>query len=237
MHSLPWYHSIELPGGLTTPGVVKNAQVLPRLDLPSDMTGKSVLDVGAWDGFYSFECARRGATSVLATDSFVWDGRGWGNKRSFEFARQQLGLEGRVDDMLVDPMEIDRVRLGRTFDIVLFLGVLYHLREPIDALARISDVCTGLLVLETESAFNWLKVPAARLHPDDTLNSDPTNWYQFNVPALLGLLRHVGFARAEVKYRYPLMRRVARAGRDRITGRGAFVDGLRSSRVVIHASK
>ena len=125
MHSLPWYHSIELPGGLTTPGVVKNAQVLPRLDLPSDMTGKSVLDVGAWDGFYSFECARRGATSVLATDSFVWDGRGWGNKRSFEFARQQLGLEGRVDDMLVDPMEIDRVRLGRTFDVVLFLGVLY----------------------------------------------------------------------------------------------------------------
>jgi len=89
--SLPWYHRIDLGDGLVTPGVVENARVLPRLGLPDSLTGRTVLDIGAWDGFYSFEAARRGAKRVLATDSFSWDGRGWGSKQSFDLARSALG--------------------------------------------------------------------------------------------------------------------------------------------------
>jgi tRNA (mo5U34)-methyltransferase len=232
---LPWYHSIQLKEGIVTPGVVRNSQVLPRLSLPSDLTGKTVLDVGAWDGFYSFECARRGADRVLATDSFVWDGRAWGSKESFDLARDVLALGSIVDDMLIDPMELSVDRIG-VFDVVLYLGVLYHLRSPIEALERAADVCGELLVLETETALNFLPFPAARLHPGASLNSDPSNWFQFNISSLRELLYELGFSSVSVKYRYPYHRRVLRAMRGRLRGAG-FIAGLRSSRVVLHAHK
>lgn len=233
---LRWYHSIELPGGYVTKGVVRNAQVLPRLSLPARLDGKTVLDIGAWDGFYSFDAAERGARRVLATDSFVWSGRTWGSKATFDFAREALGLTEVVDDQLVDPMELSPETLGGTFDVVLFLGVLYHLADPIGALERAASVCDELLVLETETALNWLPYPAARVHPGAGLNDDPTNWFQFSVDALEGLLRQVGFSSVEVVFRYPLWRRVARAARDRLTG-NSFREGLKSSRVVLHARK
>jgi tRNA (mo5U34)-methyltransferase len=234
--ALPWYHSIELPGGVTTPGVVQNARVLPRLSLPTSFAGKSVLDIGAWDGFYSFEAAKRGATDVLSADSFVWDGRGWGKKESFEFARRALGLEGKVRDILIDPTELSPEALGGTFDVVFLLGVLYHLEDPIDVLRRASACCNELLVLETESTLNWLPFPAARVFPGDELNGDPTNWYQYNERALAGLLKEVGFTSLKTVFKYPLHRRFARALRDRVKGK-SFRAAFYSSRIVIHARK
>ena len=85
--SIEWYHSISLPGGVVTPGVNNSPVALERLQLPASLSGKTVLDIGAWDGFYSFEAARRGASRVLATDSFVWNGR-WG-QTGFNLARAQ----------------------------------------------------------------------------------------------------------------------------------------------------
>ncbi|MEI7546951.1 MAG: methyltransferase domain-containing protein [Actinomycetota bacterium] len=234
--ALPWYHSITLPGGITTPGVVQNARVLPRLQLPASFAGKSVLDIGAWDGFYSFEAARRGAADVLAADSFSWDGRGWGRKASFEFARRTLGLEGTVRDRTIDPTELTPEALGGQFDVVFLLGVLYHLEDPIGVLRRVASVCKGLLVLETEATLNWLPFPAARVFPGAELNGDPTNWYQYNERALVGLLKEVGFAATTTVYKYPVWRRFARAGRDRIKGK-SFRAAFYSSRIVIHATK
>lgn len=236
MSQLPWYHSIDLPGGIVTPGVVNNSRVLPRLKLPASLEGLSVLDVGAWDGFYSFEAARRGAREVLATDSFSWDGRGWGRKESFEFARQALKLEDVVRDQNIDPTEISLGALGQQFDVVLFLGVMYHLEDPIGVLRRVAEVCGNLLVLETEVALNWLPFPAARIFPAAELNSDPTNWFQFNERALIGLLKEVGFRSTRTVYKYPLVRRLARAGRDRMRGK-SFRAGFYSSRIVIHAMR
>lgn len=236
MAQLPWYHSIDLPGGVTTPGVVRNARVVTRLRLPASFTGLTVLDVGAWDGFYSFDAARRGASEVLATDSFSWDGRGWGRKESFEFARRALGLEGVVRDLTIDPTEISLESLGKRFDVVLFLGVMYHLEDPIGVLRRVAEVCGDLLVLETEVALNWLPFPAARIFPGAELNSDPTNWFQFNERALVGLLKEVGFTSTKTVYRYPFVRRLARAGRDRMRGK-SFRASFYSSRIVIHATR
>ena len=65
-----WYHSIPLDEGIVTPGVDNSSLRLPKIHLPQDLRGKSVLDVGAWDGFFSFEAERRGAERVLATESF-----------------------------------------------------------------------------------------------------------------------------------------------------------------------
>jgi tRNA (mo5U34)-methyltransferase len=195
------------------------------------LAGKSVLDVGAWDGFYSFEAARRGAKRVLATDSFVWQGR-WG-RAGFLLAREALGLDDVVADQTVDVMDLAPERVGGTFDVVLLLGVLYHLPDPTTALRRVASVCDDLLVIETETALNWLPVPAARLWPGRELNDDDTNWWSLNRPALFGLLDNLGFADIRVVYQTSLVRRIGRAVK---SGR-RFRAGLRGSRIVIHARR
>jgi tRNA (mo5U34)-methyltransferase len=234
--AISWFHRIELPGGVVTQGVVDPSRALPRLQLPDDLTGKTVLDVGAWDGFYSFECARRGAVRVLATDSYSWDGSSWGRRDGFLLARQALGLEGLVDDQLIDVMDLAPEKVGGPFDVVLLLGVLYHLTDGISALERVAGCCRELLVLETETALGWLPYPAARIHPGRELNNDPTNWYQYNEAALRGLLARVGFGDVTVVFRTPLHRRVARAAAG--AGRGqSFRSLVRSRRIVVHARR
>src|SRR5687767_5851886 len=78
-----WFHTLTLPGGIVTKGAIDSSRLLGRLDLPERLDGKTVLDVGAWDGYHSFECARRGAASVLATDSYSWGDGGWGTQEGF----------------------------------------------------------------------------------------------------------------------------------------------------------
>src|SRR3954466_11917283 len=72
-----WWHSIDLGNGVITPGVDRSSWKLKKLRMPQDLSGMSVLDIGAWDGFFSFEAERRGAKRVLAVDSFCWNGEGW----------------------------------------------------------------------------------------------------------------------------------------------------------------
>lgn len=231
VREIAWYHRIELPGGVLTPGVNNSAFSLSRLDFPDSLAGKSVLDVGAWDGFYSFEAAKRGAASVLATDSFVWNGR-W-QQNGFRLARQALGLENVVRDKFIDVMELSPEALGQTFDIVMFLGVLYHLRDPVTALERVSSVCKGLLLLETETALNFMPFAAARLWPGRELRDDDTNWWSINRTGLVLLLKRFGFRDVRIVYQTPLARRVGRA----LKSGGGFVKGLRGSRIVIHARR
>ena len=68
----------------------------PRLKLPKRLDGRTVLDVGAWDGFYSFEMERRGAAKVLATDHFCWGGNGWASQDGFNLARGPSGRTWRT---------------------------------------------------------------------------------------------------------------------------------------------
>src|SRR5918993_2176304 len=106
-----WYHSIPLGDGVVTPGVDDTPSRLSKIHLPDDLSGKSVLDVGAWDGFFSFEAERRGAARVVAADSFAWNGENWSTKEGFELARSTLG--SRVEDVDVDVLDLDPARLGR----------------------------------------------------------------------------------------------------------------------------
>ena len=74
VRDLPWYHSIDLGGGLVTPGVafLKNLQNQADIVFKDGVEGKSVLDIGCWDGFNSFQAKRRGAAKVVATEHFAW---------------------------------------------------------------------------------------------------------------------------------------------------------------------
>jgi tRNA (mo5U34)-methyltransferase len=224
VQEVDWFHTIDLGQGILTPGRDDTRQRLERLGLPDDLSGKSVLDVGAWDGFFSFECERRGARRVLATDSFVWERRG---RAGFDLARQALG--SRVEDMHIDVLELSPERVGR-FDLVLFLGVLYHMRHPLLALERAASVTGGRLVLETEVDLALLRRPAAAFYPGLERGEDWTNWWGPNPPAVVAMLRAVGFDRVEVVSPNSLAYRLARMGWRSLRRRPWM-----SGRLVVHA--
>src|SRR5438132_14127055 len=82
-----WFHRIDLGNGIVTPGEDNTPEKLATLGMPDDLSGVSVLDIGAWDGFFSYEAERRGARRVLATDDFCWSGPGWGTQADLDLAR------------------------------------------------------------------------------------------------------------------------------------------------------
>lgn len=199
-----WYHRIEIRPGIVTPGVNNSADTLARLDLPADCSGLRVLDIGARDGFFSFELERRGA-DVMAIDYMDPSVSG------FDVARELLGA--RVACEVCNLYDLSPDRHG-TFDVVLFLGTLYHLRDPLLALDRIWDVCRddATLALETQVLDNALVVGGGRMralaqidpdlreaclmqfYPGDSLNGDASNYWAPNAACVRGLLRDAGFA-------------------------------------------
>jgi len=188
---LPWFHRITLESGVVTPGIVgEDESKIAFARLPERLEGKTVIDIGAWDGLFSFEAERRGASRVLATDSFAWGGGGWGSKRSFEFAREALGSV--VEDETIDVLDLAPERVGR-FDVALFLGVLYHMRHPLLALERVASVCDELMVVTTSLDMLSHERPAAAFYPSGSLGGDVTNWWGFNPAAVVALLSEVGF--------------------------------------------
>ena len=204
-----WYHSIDLGGGLVTPGFKSPASMQAHLDalcLP-DLTGKTVLDVGAWDGFFSFEAERRGARRVVALDAYEWGGTppGWEGRRAelppkwlgFEVAHDLLG--SNVECVVADFTTTDLRPLGR-FDVVIFSGVLYHLRDPLGALRRLARVVREVALVETAAihAGDLEARAICEFYEDRELNNDPTNWWAPNATALAAMCRAAGFGRVNL---------------------------------------
>jgi tRNA (mo5U34)-methyltransferase len=204
-----WFHSIELAPGLVTRGLDDTRARVDILRLP-DLRGKTVLDVGAWDGFFSFEAERRGAARVVATDSFAWSGATWGRKDGFELARRALG--SRVEDVEIDVLDLSPETVGR-FDVVLFPGVLYHMKHPLLALERVASVTGETLVLETAVDCTWTRRPAAAFYPHHGLGWDPTNWWGPNPEAVAAMLRVAGFESVELVTPDSWAYRLARSAR------------------------
>jgi tRNA (mo5U34)-methyltransferase len=127
---------------------------------------------------------------VLATDYFCWGHGGWGSKRAFELARR--ALDSHVEDLDIDPLDLTPDSVG-TFDVVLFLGVLYHMRHPLLALERVASVTRGQLILQTQVDLLTVPRPAMAFYEGPECNGDPTNWSGPNPPALLAMLRTAGF--------------------------------------------
>jgi tRNA (mo5U34)-methyltransferase len=233
--AIRWYHTIDLGDGVTTNGVDDSPQRLARAQLPASLEGLSVLDIGAWDGFFSFECERRGASRVVAADYYSWHGSGWGTKAGFTLAREVLG--SRVEDIDIDVMDLSPERVG-TFDLVLFLGVLYHLRHPFLALERVASVARDRLILETVVDMVGLSRPAMAFYADRELNNDPTNWWGPNVPAVRGMLASLGFERVTTVTRLPSAPyRAVRAAYHRLRGKNSLQSAFRQDRAVFHARK
>ncbi len=227
-----WWHRIDLGQGIVTPGRDPTPQKLRRLKLP-DVAGKTVLDVGAWDGYFSFEAERRGARRVLATDSYCWSGRGPATKAGFELARETLG--SNVEDRDLDVLDISPQNVG-VFDVVLFLGVLYHMRHPMLALEKVASVTGELLVLESVVDMLHVRRPCMAFYPGGELKSDSSNWVGPNPAAVRAMLQSVGFRKVNVVYLDSVFRQAGRALRDKLKDRRSrLLRGLAQGRIVCHA--
>jgi len=231
-----WHHTIDLGHGIITRGKDNTPRKLARLRLPDSFEGLSVLDVGAWDGFFSFEAERRGAERVLATDSFVWEGNVEGaGKQGFDLAKR--ALDSSVEEMHVDALELNPDKIG-TWDVVFFLGVLYHMRHPLLALETVAGVTENMLVLETVVDMLGYRRPAIAFYQGSEVAKDATNWCGPNPAAVVAMLRTAGFRRVEiVAGARPLYYRVARALWHRYKSGHQFWSGVRTDRIVVHAWK
>jgi tRNA (mo5U34)-methyltransferase len=196
--ALPWHHSIDLGGGVVTPGNKsaalcndEAALIFDRVDL----SGRSVLDIGAWNGFFSFEAKRRGASRVLATDSYCWSHPHIRGRETFEIARSALGLE--IDAREIDVIDLSAETVGK-FDVVLYLGVFYHRYDAVEALARVAALATQLLIVETHLELRDVPVPAMAFFPGCELANDPTNWWGPNEQCIKDLLLGHGFEEIEM---------------------------------------
>ena len=262
-----WWHSIDLGNGVITPGR-KSADWLKHelaaLRLP-DLHGKSVLDIGAWDGYYSFAAERLGARRVLALDHYVWSldracaeawharyaGAGevappiestdaWQpqalpGKRGFDTACAVLG--SRVEDRVSDFMDVPAAAIG-TFDVVLFLGVLYHMENPLAALRKLRTLTGEMAVIETHA----VALPAyehralCEFYPNGELDGDVSNWWGPNLAALRAMCLAAGFRRVEVKQGPPAKSALQEALRRlHLFASGARQRRPRCYRAIVHA--
>jgi tRNA (mo5U34)-methyltransferase len=218
-----WWHSIDLGNGVVTPGRKTPEILAAELDalaLP-DLRGKTVLDVGGWDGFFAFEAERRGAARVAVLDHYMWamdvpgqqaywracaergvdplpyeETEYWHpdtmpGRRGFEVAQE--ALRSSVEALTLDFTNCDLASVGR-WDVVLYLGVLYHMQDPLGALRRLRQVTGDVAIVETEAVATATHDPYWRFFPRAELNHDSSNWWAPNLPALIGALESAGFS-------------------------------------------
>lgn len=203
----PWFHNIHLPGGIQTapnhplgdfPGY-KWDVIAPYL--PYELSGYEVLDVGCNAGFYSLEMARRNAhvTAIDVDRHYL---------KQAEFVAGLFGLNDRID---FHQMQVyDLVKLEKKFDIVLFMGLFYHLRYPLLALDIVSSKIKRLLIFQSlsmettdecepvadfayeERALMLRKGWPAMAFIENKLAGDPTNWWIPNSSAIKAMSRSSG---------------------------------------------
>jgi tRNA (mo5U34)-methyltransferase len=212
--ALTWYHTIELPHGIVTPGYYDHRDLLPRYRLPERLDGLRVLDVATFDGFWAFEFERRGAAEVVALDvrekreidlpprtraamteaelSFAF-GRG------FALSREALG--SRVEPLHCNVYDLSPERAG-LFDLVHVGDLLLHLRDPVRALTAIRSVCRGRAII-SDVIFPDLDrgtggVPLMQYQGGRGQNV----WWRLGAEALRAMVEDAGFENVEEVSRF-----------------------------------
>lgn len=230
-----WYHTIELPGAICTPGLFDTVAAAARTLLPASLEGKRCLDVATSNGFWAFEMERRGASEVIGIDipdhSFVdWPAfdpmagkrlHDRSTKDAFDLAHRSLG--SGVEHRFLSVYDVTRAELG-TFDIVFVGTILLHLRDPVRALTGLRDVTGGELILNES-----ISLPLTMLHPRSPtarlVGTGGSNWWVPNIAALRRMVEAAGFTVLETTRPYFLRWGKARPGWGR-AATGARVRGL-----------
>ncbi len=199
-----WHQKWEIFQGVFVPGRNSISDLCTHAKLPANLAGKRVLDVGAWHGCFSFECERRGASEVIAYSLE--------DPEEVGFYRLKEILGSKVQYIKGSAYTLSPRELG-TFDIVLFFGVLYHLRYPLLAIDRLRSVTQGQIFVETHVIDNhpWLRgsdgaptpiapkadlqrTPIWRQYREFELGpKDYSNWFGPNTAAVIEGFETAGF--------------------------------------------
>jgi tRNA (mo5U34)-methyltransferase len=195
VQGIPWHHDFEIIPGVRTHGSYDPSDLWQDLQLPADLTGLTLADIGASNGYFSFTARQRGAR-VVAFDFRHKDNSGFG------LAQHVNGLHD-IEHHHVNVLEISADRYG-VFDIVLALGLLYHVPDPYRALANCARLSRDRLLIESyciDSSFPQLAAePVMRLisdplkHPQrGQPNDDWSNFWGFTSVCLQHMVEDVGF--------------------------------------------
>ncbi len=222
------WHSVDL-GDLFIEGARKTSAVLAKenhlMDWP-DLRGKSVLDIGAWGGWFSFEAERRGAASVTAIDYYSWV-YDW--PKILNWIRNER-IQGHTPDPYSPPEHLidlesapgklvfDTTRdiLGSNvksvittaedfnsdpFDLVIYAGVLYHTQYPLYSLQKVANLTNQQLIIETLGVHIPANenIPLWEFYGKDEINNDPTTWWAPNEEGLKDMLTACGFSKVQIK--------------------------------------
>lgn len=179
-----WHQKFRLSANTVTPGSSDIEWLLLRLGFPSRLDGLTVLDIGTTNGAAAFIAEARGADRVVATDIVP----------STWFGFQQLAekLSSKVEFLQASIYQLPDI-LSEPFDVVLFLGVLYHLRHPLLGLDAVRMLTKGTLFLESAIANRLPGHPGALFYRRDELGNDPSNWFVPDMECLRDWLMSSGF--------------------------------------------
>ena len=211
--AVEWYHTIDLGGGVVTPGVFDHRPILESYRLPDRMDGLRVLDVATWDGFWAFEFERRGAKEVVALDiatrgdvdltptvrrriavthgvEFLRGATGKG----FEIARERLGSS--VARRVLNVYDLSPEAVG-TFDVVHVGDLLLHLKYPQRALENVLRVTSGYAIISEPFVSELDSLGKAHLLRYLSGEKD-TTWWEFSLAVLRQMILDAGFERIEL---------------------------------------
>jgi len=188
---ITWYQKWEVFDGIFTPGINPVSDICDLMQLPADLSGRRILDIGSANGCMSLECERRGAAEVIGLTPL--DSLDWGHRQ----LRDALGAT-RTHFRLGSVYDLNPDVLGY-FDTVLFCGVLYHLRYPMLAIDNIRRVATNEVFIETHLSDEGLSgiakdIPLWRFYRFDELNNDQSNWFGPNIAAVQQAFESAGFS-------------------------------------------
>ncbi len=187
-----WHHSIRLFPDLEIKGG-KSAQLLEQERAailgPLELAGREVLDIGSWNGYFAFAAKRAGAARVIASDSLCWQLPVFRGRETFDLARECLGLD--IEAVVIDPTDLPGPLAA--VDVVLFLGVFYHMHDPLAVLKNAAALAREALVIETHQDLLALDRPGMVFYPRDTLNGDHSNWWGPNPECMFELLESLGW--------------------------------------------
>ncbi|HLI74748.1 MAG TPA: class I SAM-dependent methyltransferase [Acidimicrobiales bacterium] len=201
----PWYHTIDLGGGVTTPGMFDHRGFENKHLIPADLSGMRCLDVGTMDGFWAFTMERRGAAEVTALDiedpsSLDWPAslrptvvKTMDETKATRFALVQDALGSKVKRVPRSVYQLD-TDLGE-FDLVFCGDLLVHLKDPVTALERIHRVCRGSAIIcnPVKRFVLYERRPLAEI---DGIGE--FQWWVTNLRGLERLVRAAGFSRVDV---------------------------------------
>ena len=179
-----WHHRFEVYPGLVTPVTYDPSVLFRHAMFPEDLKGCRALDIGTSDGYFALQLARRGAR-VVAID--------YRRKEDHGYHVMETLNTPDIEYHQMNVYELAGKELG-LFDIVLFMGVLYHLPDMIRVLYMIRQHCRGTIYLETHSENEFCRdISAARYYPGSSLAGDHTNFWAPNRLCVLDMLYDAGF--------------------------------------------